>query len=77
MIHFKKRLKLLEIIILYASKYGDFLQCACKKNEKNCPDLDDWLLVTLRARLCNHLKSCNLPEDITQEYKLGCAKIAL
>ena len=38
-----------------------------------------WLaiLVTLRARLCNHLKSCNLPEDITQEYKLGCAKIAL
>ena len=59
----KKSLKLLEIIILYASKYGDFLQCACKKNEKNCPDLDDWLLVTLRARLCNHLKSCNLPKD--------------
>ena len=54
-----------------------FCNAHARKMRKNCPDLDDWLLVTLRARLCNHLKSCNLPEDITQEYKLGCAKIAL
>ena len=54
--------------------HGYFNDAYARKMRKNCPDLDDWLLVTLTAQLCNHFKICNLPRDIMKESKWSVQK---